>query len=47
MFLFHAIKAGLDMGIVNAGALQVYEKIPLELREACEDVVLNVSNTRL
>ena len=41
VFLFHAIKAGLDMGIVNAGALQVYEKIPLELREACEDVVLN------
>jgi len=41
VFLFHAIEAGLDMGIVNAGALQVYEKIPLELREACEDVVLN------
>ena len=41
VFLFHAIEAGLDMGIVNAGALQVYEKIPLQLREACEDVVLN------
>ncbi len=41
VFLFHAINAGLDMGIVNAGALQVYEKIPSELREACEDVVLN------
>ena len=41
VFLFHAIQAGMDMGIVNAGALQVYEKIDPELREACEDVVLN------
>jgi 5-methyltetrahydrofolate--homocysteine methyltransferase len=41
VFLFHAIKAGMDMGIVNAGQLQVYEKIDPELREACEDVVLN------
>ena len=41
VFLYHAISAGMDMGIVNAGALQVYEKIDLELREACEDVVLN------
>ena len=41
IFLFHAIKAGMDMGIVNASALQVYEKIDPELREACEDVVLN------
>ena len=41
VFLFHAITAGMDMGIVNAGALQVYEKIDPELREACEDVVLN------
>ena len=41
VFLFHAIKAGMDMGIVNAGQLSVYEKIDPELREACEDVVLN------
>ncbi len=41
VFLFHAIQAGMDMGIVNAGQLQVYEKIDTELREACEDVVLN------
>src|SRR5262249_23601093 len=41
VFLYHAINAGMDMGIVNAGQLQVYEKIDLELRDACEDVVLN------
>ena len=41
VFLYHAIHAGMDMGIVNAGQLQVYEKIDPELREACEDVVLN------
>ncbi|TCM88150.1 methionine synthase (B12-dependent) [Rhodovulum steppense] len=41
VFLFHAIKAGMDMGIVNAGQLAVYESINPELREACEDVVLN------
>ncbi|HEY8579226.1 MAG TPA: methionine synthase, partial [Beijerinckiaceae bacterium] len=41
VFLYHAIGAGMDMGIVNAGQLQVYEKIDAELREACEDVVLN------
>ena len=41
VFLFHAITAGMDMGIVNAGQLAVYEKIDPELREACEDVVLN------
>ncbi|MEW6123555.1 MAG: methionine synthase [Pseudomonadota bacterium] len=41
VFLYHAIQAGMDMGIVNAGQLAVYENIPLELREACEDVVLN------
>jgi 5-methyltetrahydrofolate--homocysteine methyltransferase len=41
VFLLHAIQAGMDMGIVNAGQLQVYEKIDAELREACEDVVLN------
>src|SRR4029078_9975287 len=40
-FLFHAIKAGLDMGIVNAGALVVYDEIDPELRERIEDVVLN------
>ena len=41
VFLFHAIQAGMDMGIVNAGQLAVYETIDAELREACEDVVLN------
>ncbi len=41
VFLFHAIKAGMDMGIVNAGQLAVYEEIPKELRDAAEDVVLN------
>ncbi len=40
-FLFHAIKAGLDMGIVNAGQLAVYETIEPELRDAVEDVLLN------
>ncbi len=40
-FLYHAIKAGLDMGIVNAGQLQVYEEIPADLREHVEDVLLN------
>lgn len=40
-FLFHAIRAGLDMGIVNAGMLGVYEEIPPELRERVEDVILN------
>ncbi|WP_238154657.1 methionine synthase [Ornithinimicrobium sufpigmenti] len=40
VFLFHAIRAGLDMGIVNAGMLGVYEEIEPELREAVEDVVL-------
>ena len=41
VFLFHAIKAGLDMAIVNAGALVVYDEIDPVLREAIEDVVLN------
>lgn len=41
VFLYHAIRAGLDMGIVNAGMLGVYEKIPERLRERVEDVVLN------
>lgn len=41
VFLYHAIKAGMDMGIVNAGQLDVYDAIDPELREACEDVILN------
>lgn len=41
VFLFHAIRAGLDMGIVNAGALAVYDDVEPELRERIEDVVLN------
>lgn len=41
VFLFHAIRAGLDMGIVNAGMLSVYENIDPELKEHIEDVVLN------
>ncbi|MBX3524505.1 MAG: dihydropteroate synthase, partial [Xanthobacteraceae bacterium] len=41
VFLYHAIKAGMDMGIVNAGQLAIYDDLPAELREACEDVVLN------
>ncbi|MGO9392219.1 methionine synthase [Rhodoblastus sp.] len=41
VFLYHAIAAGMDMGIVNAGQLGVYEKIDPILREACEDVVLD------
>ena len=41
VFLYHAIKAGMDMGIVNAGQLAVYADIPAELRERCEDVILN------
>ncbi len=41
VFLYHAIKAGMDMGIVNAGQLSVYDNIPAELRELCEDVILN------
>ncbi|MCF8368520.1 MAG: methionine synthase [Bacteroidales bacterium] len=40
-FLYHAVKAGLDMGIVNAGMLQVYDEIPPELLVLVEDVILN------
>src|SRR5207342_386758 len=40
-FLYHAVKAGLDMGIVNAGMLQVYEEIPKDMLELVEDVLLN------
>ncbi len=43
MFLYHAIKAGMNMGIVNAGQLGVYEELPKDLRDAVEDVVLNRS----
>ncbi len=43
-FLYHAIKAGLDMGIVNAGMLEVYDDIPKELLELVEDVLLNRRN---
>ena len=41
VFLYHAIAAGMDMGIVNAGQIAVYDDLDTELREACEDVVLN------
>ncbi|WP_111656608.1 methionine synthase [Isoalcanivorax indicus] len=41
VFLYHAIRAGMDMGIVNAGQLGIYEDIPAELKEAVENVVLN------
>ncbi|QWT20696.1 methionine synthase [Bacillus sp. NP157] len=41
VFLFHAIAAGMDMGIVNAGGLSIYDDLPDELRERVEDVVLN------
>ncbi|KHJ51465.1 methionine synthase [Vreelandella venusta] len=41
VFLYHAIRAGLTMGIVNAGQLAVYDDLPAELRDAVEDVVLN------
>ncbi len=44
VFLFHAIKAGMDMGIVNAGQLVVYDEIEPTLRELCEDVLLNRNN---
>lgn len=41
VFLYHAIQAGMDMGIVNPGMLEVYDEIPKELRDLCEDLVLN------
>ena len=41
VFLYHAIEAGMDMGIVNAGQLAVYDDLPAELRDAVEDVILN------
>ena len=43
VFLYHAVKAGLDMGIVNAGMLEIYEKIPNQLRVLVEAVILNTS----
>jgi 5-methyltetrahydrofolate--homocysteine methyltransferase len=45
VFLYHAIRAGMDMGIVNAGQLAVYDELPDELRRAVEDVVLNKTDT--
>ena len=44
VFLYHAIKAGMDMGIVNAGQLVIYDEIEPVLREMCEDVLLNRNN---
>jgi 5-methyltetrahydrofolate--homocysteine methyltransferase len=44
VFLYHAIKAGMDMGIVNAGQLVVYDEIEPKLRQLCEDVILNHNN---
>lgn len=44
VFLLHTIKAGMDMGIVNAGQLVVYDEIEPQLRELCEDVILNRNN---
>jgi 5-methyltetrahydrofolate--homocysteine methyltransferase len=44
VFLYHAIKAGMDMGIVNAGQLVVYDEIEPKLKELCEDVILNKHN---
>ena len=40
-FLYHAIQAGMDMGIVNAGQLEVYEEVPKVLLEHVEDVLFN------
>ena len=44
VFLYHAIKAGMDMGIVNAGQLVVYDEIEPALKKLCEDVILNHNN---
>jgi len=44
VFLYYAIKAGMDMGIVNAGQLVVYDEIEPQLKELCEDVILNRNN---
>lgn len=44
VFLYHAVRAGMDMGIVNAGQLAVYDEIEPELKRLCEDVILNRNN---
>ncbi|MCB9063785.1 MAG: methionine synthase [Chitinophagales bacterium] len=44
VFLYHAIRAGMDMGIVNAGQLQIYDEIEPQLKDLCEDVILNRSD---
>ncbi len=44
VFLYHAVNAGMDMGIVNAGQLAVYDEIDVVLRNLCEDVILNKNN---
>jgi 5-methyltetrahydrofolate--homocysteine methyltransferase len=44
VFLYHAIRAGMDMGIVNAGQLVVYDEIEPQLKQLCEDVILNINN---
>ena len=44
VFLYHAIKAGMDMGIVNAGQLVIYDEIEPNLKQLCEDVILNRNN---
>src|SRR5690606_33047831 len=44
VFLYYAIKAGMNMGIVNAGQLAVYDEIEPQLRQLCEDVILNRNN---
>lgn len=41
VFLYYAIRNGMDMGIVNAGQLAIYDDLPAELRDAVEDVILN------
>ncbi len=41
VFLYHAIQAGMDMGIVNAGMIEVYDEIEPTLRQLCEAVILN------
>ena len=46
VFLYYAIKAGMDMGIVNAGQLVVYDEIEPQLRQMCEDVILNRNNDK-
>jgi 5-methyltetrahydrofolate--homocysteine methyltransferase len=41
VFLYHAVKAGMNMGIVNTGQLEVYDQLPAELKVAVEDVILS------